>query len=207
MFEISSYTNHTDFTFNSMKDYVCTILHANNLDAMIDWLNDTQNEKSIGGRDIRNMNFFSAPASTKYHGSYPGGLMKHSILVAENLVTLTRQLDLKWQNTRSPYVVGLFHDLCKADKYVCDNEPLHDINTYSYRNDEVYNHHAEKSLAMLATAPIQLTEEQAACIRWHMGAFTEDKDEWNYYNNAVKKYPNVLWTHTADMVAAKIQGI
>ena len=63
MFEISSYTRHTDFTFNSMKDYVCTILHANNLDAMIDWLNDTQNEKSIGGRDIRNMNFFSAPAS------------------------------------------------------------------------------------------------------------------------------------------------
>lgn len=58
MFEISSYTKHTDFTFNSMKDYVCTVLHANNLDAMIDWLNDTQNEKSIGGRDIRNMNFF-----------------------------------------------------------------------------------------------------------------------------------------------------
>ena len=56
-------------------------------------------------------------------------------------------------------------------------------------------------------ANLQLTEEEAACIRWHMGAFTEDKDEWNYYNNAVKKHPNVLWTHTADMVAAKIQGI
>lgn len=207
MFEVSNYCEYIDFSLDGMKRYVCEKLHSYCLDDMADWLYNVQNKESIGGRDIRDMNFFSAPASTKYHGDYPGGLMKHSILVAENLALLTKQLDLKWQNPRSPYVVGLLHDICKADKYVCHNDPLHNINTYSYRNDDIYNHHAEKSLAMLATAPIQLTEEEAACIRWHMGAFTEDKDEWNYYNNAIEKFPNVLWTHTADMVAAKIQGI
>lgn len=207
MFELNSYCEYIDFSLDGMKGYVCEKLHSYCLDDMVDWLYNVQNKESIGGRDIRDMNFFSAPASTKYHGDYPGGLMKHSILVAENLTLLTKQLDLKWQNPRSPYVVGLLHDICKADKYVCHNDPLHNINTYSYRNDDIYNHHAEKSLAMLVTAPIQLTEEEAACIRWHMGAFTEDKDEWNYYNNAIEKFPNVLWTHTADMVAAKIQGI
>lgn len=50
---------------------------------------------------------------------------------------------------------------------------------------------------------IQLTDEELYCIRWHMGAF-DDTENWKYYSGAIEKYPNVLYTHTADMVAAKI---
>jgi len=53
---------------------------------------------------------------------------------------------------------------------------------------------------------VHLTEEEVLCIRWHMGAFDE-KENWNAYGKAIEKYPNVLWTHTADMVASKIEGV
>lgn len=61
--------------------------------------------------------FFSAPASTKYHGNYEGGLFDHSLSVAKHLVGLTERLRLKWKDCRSPYLVGIFHDLCKIDQY------------------------------------------------------------------------------------------
>lgn len=44
------------------------------------------------------------------------------------------------------------------------------------------------------------------CIRWHMGAFDE-RENWKYYSAAVKKYPNVLYTHVADMTASQIIGV
>jgi len=50
---------------------------------------------------------------------------------------------------------------------------------------------------------MKLTPEEVMCIRWHMGAFDE-KHNWKYYTAAVKKYPNVLWTHTADMIASQM---
>lgn len=56
---------------------------------------------------------------------------------------------------------------------------------------------------MMITSHMQLTEEEVMCIRYHMGAYT-DKSEWEYYGRAIEKYPNVLWTHTADMIASKI---
>lgn len=53
---------------------------------------------------------------------------------------------------------------------------------------------------------LNLTEEELYCIRWHMGAF-DDKQMWNNYGRACTMYPNVLYTHTADMVAARIKGV
>ena len=61
--------------------------------------------------------FFTAPASTKYHGNYEGGLFDHSFAVAKFLVQLTEDNHLTWKNPRSPYIVGMFHDLCKIDQY------------------------------------------------------------------------------------------
>ena len=52
-----------------------------------------------------------------------------------------------------------------------------------------------------------MTDEEIACIRWHMGAYEKDTRLWNYYGNAIAEYPNVLYTHTADMIASKIVGI
>lgn len=154
--------------------------------------------------------FWLAPASTKYHGAHPCGLAEHSIAVAKNLVSLTEKLGLKWANPRSPFIIGLLHDLCKTDQYKLDNTYMIDLVTtgyhYSYRTDSIFSHHGEKSICML-TSIITLTEEEVACIRWHMGAYETDTNEWKYYGNAIAKYPNVLWTHTADMMASHIDGV
>ena len=53
----------------------------------------------------------------------------------------------------------------------------------------------------------RLTDEEIACIRWHMGAYEIDTKMWQYYDSAIRKYPNVLYTHTADMIASKIDGV
>lgn len=155
-----------------------------------------------------NLGFFDAPASTKYHGDYPGGLAEHSLQVARNLMMLTKSLNLKWEDESSPILVGLLHDICKCDLYKENpawiegsKEPR-----YLHRNDSIYSHHGEKSICMLASS-LTMTEEEVACIRWHMGAYETDTNEWKYYGNAISKYPNVLWTHTADMMASHINGV
>ena len=155
---------------------------------------------------------FTAPASTKYHGNHEGGLLKHSSAVAKFLVQLTEDNHLTWKNPRSPYIVGMFHDLCKIDQYrhpasdlVVDGMLLPDPSKWEYNPDTLLKGHGDKSV-MLLSQFYTLTEEEIMCIRYHMGAFT-DKSEWNDYTRAVRNYPNVLWTHQADMLASHVAGV
>lgn len=159
--------------------------------------------------------FFSAPASTKYHGAYEGGLFDHSFAVMNFLVELSAKNGLKWQRAESPFIVGMFHDLCKIDSYrhpiieelfdgnkVC---PIYDESKWEYNPNTQFKGHGDKSIILLSQH-IVLTEEEALCIRYHMGAFVE-KDEWRDYTNAIHRYANVLWTHHADMLASHVVGI
>lgn len=166
--------------------------------------------------------FFTAPASTKYHGNYEGGLFDHSFAVAKFLVQLTEDNHLTWKNPRSPYVVGMFHDLCKIDQYIPQYEMIEELELsslngpkpttfvktvcgYEYNPDTLLKGHGDKSV-MLLSQFYTLTDEEIMCIRYHMGAFT-DKSEWNDYTRAVSLYPNVLWTHQADMLASHVAGV
>lgn len=156
--------------------------------------------------------FFTAPASTKYHGAHEGGLFQHSSAVMKSLVGLTESCHLEWQNERSPYIVGMFHDLCKIDQYrntsyglALDGQPLHNPCEWEYNPHTLLKGHGEKSV-MLLSQFYTLTEEEILCIRYHMGAFTP-KEEWNDYTGAIHAYPNVLWTHQADMLASHVAGI
>lgn len=156
--------------------------------------------------------FFTAPASTKYHGNYEGGLLEHSYMVTKFLLTLTQDNHLIWHKSRSPYIVGMFHDLCKIDQYrhpasdlVVDGMLLPDPSKWEYNPDTLLKGHGDKSV-MLLSQFYTLTDEEIMCIRYHMGAFT-DKSEWNDYTRAVRQYPNVLWTHQADMLASHVAGV
>lgn len=159
--------------------------------------------------------FFNAPASTKYHGAYEGGLFDHSLAVTESLVELTEKMNIEWEHPRSPYIVGMFHDLCKIDQYVKvidvegkfmfgSDEAKGEESHFEYSNDSLFPGHGDKSIMKLASW-LQLTEEEILCIRYHMGAY--EKDEWNYYDRAIRQYQTVLWTHTADMIASKVKGV
>lgn len=145
--------------------------------------------------------FFKAPASTKYHGAYVGGLFDHSMNVANALCYFTgAQLSNPWMRPESPLLVGIFHDACKIGKY--DLNTTNDGFIWAPSEDfAIYGGHGAESVIRVQQW-IQLTEEEAMCIRFHMGAY--EKEDWDAYDLAIKKYPNVLWTHTADMAASKI---
>ena len=63
--------------------------------------------------------FFTAPASTKYHGAYEGGLCEHSLHVYDNLVKLQQVFGfaLDQNDTDSITIVSLFHDFGKINFY------------------------------------------------------------------------------------------
>ena len=145
--------------------------------------------------------FFTQPASTRFHGDYEGGLFDHSYRVATELLKLTDALHLEWWRKGSPVIIGLFHDLCKVDRYQRDTsgEPGRKFK-YDDRPSVWGPGHGSKSVAIASTF-IQLTPEEVACIRYHMGAY--EKDEWDNLDVAIRRFNNVLWTHTADMMASK----
>ncbi len=158
--------------------------------------------------------FFVKPASIKHHGNHTGGLFDHSFMVASVLVEMTEKFDIRWQDARSPYIVGMFHDICKMDDYI--DEAAKDVvvmgtgSPYSKNPSWVHNPspilsgHGSKSVMMLSQF-ITLTEEEIFCINFHMGAYETDK--WEQYDAAIRKYETVLWTHTADMYASKVKGM
>lgn len=59
--------------------------------------------------------FFTAPASTKYHGNYEGGLLNHSRMVTEYLLALTQANHLIWRKARSPFICdrGVSHEIVR----------------------------------------------------------------------------------------------
>lgn len=145
--------------------------------------------------------FFEKPASLGHHLSHKGGLYTHSNNVANHLIRMTNDLGLVWQNERSPFLVGMFHDICKMDDYVdrltCDV----DDSEYEWNSNQVLKGHGDKSVMILSQF-FQLTEEEVLCIRYHMGAY--ERDSWEEFDRATRKHPNVLYTHTADMYASKV---
>ena len=179
-----------------------------------DWL-ITENTKFM--EYLKEGGFFTAPASTKYHGAYEGGLYDHSNAVFQRLSKLTVDNNLEWERPESPFIVGYFHDLCKCDQYkkvyddtveyvAGNNHTLVPRETfhYEYNTDTLLKGHGSKSVMILSQF-ITLTEEEMLCIRYHMGAY--EKEEWAEFDKAIRKYPNVLWTHAADMLASKVDDI
>lgn len=159
--------------------------------------------------------FFTAPASTKYHGAYEGGLFDHSYEVTQVLLDMTEKLDLEWTRPESPYIIGLFHDLCKIDNYLTIEDDAGETMMgtgevkgreihFEYNPNTVLKGHGEKSV-MLLSQFMTLTEEEIYCIRFHMGAY-ESQEQWDNYDKAIRKYETVLFTHTADMCASKVKN-
>lgn len=135
--------------------------------------------------------FFTAPASTKYHGAYEGGLVRHSLNVYDKLA-VKAGFD---PETRA--VCALLHDICKTDYYEREESG-------KYRaNDRFPFGHGEKSVLMISRF-MWLTEEEALAIRWHMGAYDEAaRGGSRTYSAALRFSPLVLELHVADMRATQ----
>lgn len=145
--------------------------------------------------------FTTAPASAGHHGNWKGGLYAHSQHMTYHLLAFDAVAGHPWKNPRSPYIVGMFHDLCKIDQYEYKPKDEHNDCHWSYSNRAILKGHGDKSV-MLLSQFMTLTEEEVLCIRYHMGAY--EQADWESFDKAIRKYPNVLYTHTADMLASKL---
>lgn len=152
--------------------------------------------------------FFEAPASARYHGSYEGGLLEHSLNVYDCLKDylsrprVQETYGLKY-NEESIAIVALLHDLCKINCYkkgtrnVKENGQWIQVPTFEY-NDTLPYGHGEKSVYMIS-GYMRLTREEAFAIRYHMG-FSGSEDSRNV-GAAFEMFPLAFALSTADMEA------
>lgn len=137
--------------------------------------------------------FFVAPASTRFHGVYPGGLLDHSLMVYDYLLISPEAVGYSAE-TRA--VCALLHDVCKADYYHRDSDG------WTVR-DKLPMGHGEKSVYLIQKH-MDLTDEEALAIRWHMGAYDEAfRGGSRALDAAQDMCPLVLALHQADMRATQ----
>lgn len=157
--------------------------------------------------------FYTAPASTKYHGSFEGGLLRHSLIVFELLYDKNLKHNLGIPPD-SVLLCGLLHDICKCNFYVKGFRNVIEGKKLNWKGEEVDNWvrkevwqvedkfpigHSEKSIIQIMKF-INLTDLEIMMIRWHMG-FTEPKEKYQDLHNALNSYPQIIALHTADVEA------
>lgn len=156
--------------------------------------------------------FFTAPASSKFHNDFEGGLLSHSLNVYKRLVRLLEaEYGEGWKEIYSPEtvaIVGLLHDVCKINYYEVDYRNVKNKDTGAWEKvpyyrveDKLPYGHGEKSVYIIGGF-MRLTREEAMAINWHMGGF-DDRVRGGSYTVGVafQEYPLAVLTHTADFLA------
>ena len=153
---------------------------------------------------LEKTDFFEAPASTRFHGAYQGGLLEHSMKVYEVFKEKVKNASIEINSPEDTIIItALLHDICKANFYKVDyrnakNElGVWEKVPYYTIDDQIPYGHGEKSVMMISEY-IRLTPEEKYTIRWHMG-FTEPKEVYNTIGAAYKKYPLALLLFEADL--------
>ena len=200
-----------EFSFDSMsdEDIKVTILGMLNdvnrpgMDRLINWLVKTD--------------YFTAPASTKFHGSYPGGLARHSLNVFFRLSAI---VGTKANMERNPALaeslslVALLHDVCKCNVYTQETrsrktgqfypsgKPIwEDYTAYSF-HDDFHMIHGEKSCFLIrGFLGDSFTREEYNAVRWHMGYSDVPNEQRSMVGDAFNQYPLALALHMADQMA------
>ena len=180
-------------------------IHREGADKLLSWLQKTD--------------FFTAPASTRFHGSHEGGLVEHSLNVFHELSdeydwyikkALSNTDDAK-MNAESIAICGLLHDVCKANFYSVSMRNVKNDETGQWGKQPFYQvadqfpyGHGEKSVFLIERF-MRLHVDEAVAIRWHMGGF-DDAVRGGCYSegDAYDKYPLAVLLHIADMKASHL---
>lgn len=171
-------------------------IHREGADALLDYLENKSD-------------FFTSPASARYHGAYVGGLCEHSVNVYHCLREyLARERVQELYGVEAPdesvAVSALLHDLCKIGCYKAGSRNVKGsdgkwtaVPTFYYEDKLPYGH-GEKSVYIISGF-MKLTRPEAMAIRWHMGfSGTEDS---RLVGRAFAKYPLAFALSVADMEA------
>ncbi len=153
---------------------------------------------------LQKTDFFTAPASTKFHGACEQGLVMHSISVFHTLVD--KHFDPETDSMESFAICALLHDLCKAEFYKVSTRNVKNEETgkwekvpYYAVEDKFPFGHGEKSVFLIERF-IRLKPAEAMAIRWHMGGFDEAARGGSFaISVAYEKYPLAIKLHLADL--------
>lgn len=173
---------------------LCETVNRPGINELLKWLNESD--------------FYTAPASTRYHGAYAGGLLEHSLNVYDELRRLLYAYPIIKIPDDSVVIAALFHDLCKVNSY--DTEKRNRKNSdgqwesydaYISKEKFCYGGHGSKSV-FLAQQFIKLTPEEAVAIQCHMSTWEDGVT--GYIGNAFKQHPFAWLLHVADESATFI---
>lgn len=152
---------------------------------------------------LESTDFFTAPASTKFHESYHGGLAEHSANVFNELVRLLKAYPEIRVTAETAAIISLLHDVCKVGCYKTEyrnrkNEfgQWEKYPVYTFKEDFPYGGHGSKSVFIIQKF-MKLTDEEAVAINCHMGV---ENGNWAV-NDAFRAYPLAFLVHTADMAS------
>lgn len=172
----------------------------NGADKLLNWLQGTD--------------FFTAPASTRFHLSEEGGLVKHSLNVYRRLCGL---IDYEYRG-ESPYtpetvaVVSLLHDVCKSGFYKQEMRNVKENGIWVQKpyytvDDKFPMGHGEKSVFLIERF-MRLTTEEALAIRWHMGGFDDAVKGGSFAVGAAFDLTALsTLLHIADMMASHLDEV
>ena len=159
---------------------------------------------------LKTSDFFTAPASARYHSSYEGGLLEHSLKVYDCLssyLSAPRTVEIigTSYSEESIAIVSLLHDLCKVGVYKKGFRNVKDekgvwqrVDTFEY-DDQLPYGHGEKSVYIIS-GYMRLTREEAFAIRYHMGYSSEREDPRNV-SQAFEMFPLAFAVSVADSEA------
>ena len=165
---------------------------------------------------LKKSDFFTAPASTRFHLAEEGGLCAHSLNVYYRLKELVANEAKPWAENVSDETVaicGLLHDVCKIGTYKVDykNQKQPDgswAQVPYYTIEEVLPYgHGEKSVYII-NGFMRLTREEAMAINWHMGGFDERNSKGGKVMAAAyEKFPLCVLVHAADLMASYLDEL
>lgn len=163
--------------------------------SLLDWLDHTD--------------FYTAPASTKYHGDHEGGLCEHSIHVWEELIRLAKAYPEIKISPETAAIVTLLHDVCKIGCYKIEmrNQKVNGVWVqrpfYAFQEDFCYGGHGSKSVYLIQRH-MPLTDAEAVAINCHMGFSDRGAGDYSL-GNAYEQTPLAWLLHVADESATYIR--
>lgn len=176
----------------TFKRLVESLIRRPGIDALMSWLEESD--------------FYTAPASSRFHGGHPGGLLEHSLHVYGELKRLLTAYPEVSCSEETAAVIALFHDVCKVNMYVPEkrnrkNDQGQWEQYDAYRIDEKFKFggHGSKSVFLLQQF-IKLTPEEAVAINCHMGAFGGNDN----VGSSFEQWPIAFLLHAADSAATYI---
>lgn len=198
-------SNRQKGTINSYLDLLLgtVLLSSSNTDVgvvrfnrILQWLNEGD--------------FFTAPASTRYHDAFTGGLLTHTLNVYDNMVELSKIDKFASVKVKDYALVALVHDWCKIGLYEVYMKNVKDDTTGKWYQQEAFRWkdggpsfalgHGVSSM-FLASRFLPLNLEQSAAIRWHMGEYNVASNESSELHESNERFPLVFMLQFADRLS------